>query len=1246
MSSPHSATDWTTVAPRTRAPGRSTPPPTASGTTHHPGHGRPLMTTSNKPDPTSSHTPRGRSSSRGEHDLGHGYDHTLSTIREDGYRPRARSAAPPIHQPPPLGSSQPMPLITLHRPSPIAPTTGFGGTTDASLQHSTLASTVTPTRPSLPAGGFFPPVPSYDNHAEQQEPTPEALDIMHSALSKHLRHWSLSDFGPLAELTGRSVLVSLLVDYSHAVRPGGLSSMQRRSLAQRARTTHPGKLLQLIKDRKRALEYTELTLTTAYPPQIESQLCPAETPDLVANDGLRKRIRNPNLTRGDLLQLILPFMQCYYSSDTGIESIIRAMPLPEIRDLVYTPGAIMQLMKSPQRLHHFETPHWYSLRRTPTCPFGPSDAHTPSNPHLPTLQLLGLPHTFPALPTSTQKTLLLSALPTYLADKVAHSRVLEIIIEFGNFTPDELLQALLPPRFNNLLTSHTDSRQVHRYRIVFKHDNVGTSHWRDPCGLILAHWLRAVLPPLGLAHSVALTSSPHDLTQLETIVSMTFLPPHAELQKYIYDIRPRHNKAKRFEVWLTSTCPSLGTDMSADISPQALADYRLQLQTHHIRIQRAEYYLADSIPCVLLTQSISQDIDALIVNELYSRILKADLANASPDPPFYTTWCSIATTDARHSTMAKCVMTHPMVAPALTEVLLALPSEDASQVTGGYGFLPIPTPSTMGDEARYHAITVQLEFSQRLISTQISGLPPTDWFTTPGHPAPPQLTPPAHLRHPTWADLIVRGSFTQDDHTLTPSPIIKLSTDVSCTRCSFTAYKADAEALVRYTRLLFIALSSWAGDAYPLTCHVSSAQVLLSQANYASHALPGTGHDTLLRTTADTLHAEIRELRDLILAQSHEIGNLASRLDAPNGATQQPGLVLEDMASSVTSSITSTLSSASRTASTHCQQFLASQKTMLAAFFHDHTTQLTSLYARSNASETRDTQFHNLVRTYTESIKSRDAEISRSDLLRHAVEHNTQQLSHLVTAFQSTTLRATDVQETTSPMITGTSPPTRATLLPPTPGAPPKALVSTAPLHLNLEIDSTATDSSSLPLQLFTPTPPEIPPETSTHDTPAPSPALPEVCTACTNSEGSLMACEDCNHPFHLACLFEEVQSSDLLCQRCTENRQRLNTQTEAMDARENASTHSSSSSGSSSTPSSSSDDDFSPDARSSLGNNPTDTLPATQRLSPRGLPNKRVGRLQRPTTATPNYSQSTLSFTSKRKSPRINPSSDPNVPN
>ena len=712
-------------------------------------------------------------------------------------------------------------------------------------------------------------------------------------------------------------------------------------------------------------------------------------------------------------------------------------------------------------------------------------------------------------------------------------------MEFGNLSHDELLPALLPLRFKTFLMPPEDTRQIHHYWLVFKHDNIGDSHyWRDSCGAILAHWLRAVLPPLlETAHSITLTKSPHNITQLDTVVSTTFLPPHAELQQYVRDIRPRHNKTKRFEVWLTSTCPLLGLDMSADIGTSAMADYLLQMKTHHIRLQQAESYLADSIPCVLLTHSISQDFDDLIVKELHSRILAADLASDSPDPPFYTTWCSVATTDTRHSTMAKCVMTHPMVAPALTAVLQALPCVDVSPVMGDYGFLPIPTPSTMGDEARFHAITVQTEFARQLISTQISGLPPTDWFTTPTRPIPTQLAPPSSPTDPTWADIIVRGSFIHDDNASTPSPIIKLSTDPSCTRCNFTANRADTASLVRYTRLLFIALSSWAGDDYPLTCHVSSAQVLLAHTSQAPHVPPGQGPD-VLQTTTETLHAEIRELRDLILAQSHEIGNLASRLDTPNGASQQPGLILEDMASSVTSSITSTLSSASRSATNQCQQFLASQKTILTAFFHDHTSQLTSLYARSNASETRDTQFHNLVRTYTDSIKGRDTEVSRTDQLRQAVEHNTQQLSQLVTVFRSSTLRSTDSQVTLSHPSAGTDSPTQ-TSLPPTPGAPAYTPATPIQFQHNLEVASGLTPADDRPLP--PPTQQHVPPtllvlsETPSHNAPT-SPSPTEVCTACTTTGDSLTACEDCNHPFHLACLVEEVQSSDLLCQRCTEN--------------------------------------------------------------------------------------------------------------
>ena len=386
---------WTTVTPRDRSPSCSSTPPATTGAPLRPGTER-LLTMLPGAAPVS-RIPRGRSSSGGNYDSDRGYDHSLPTIREGSTRPRSRSAAPPIHQSPPLGAYPPTPLTTLTRSLPFATPTGFGGTINTPSQRSVPTSTVTPSRTPPPTGGFFPSIPSYDNHAEQREPTPTALDIMHGALAKHLRHWSLSDFGPLTELTGRSVLVSLFVDYAHAVRPGGLSMMQRYSLAQRARTTHPGKLLQLIKDRRRALEYTEVTLTTAHPPQIESQLCPSDTPDLVANDGLRKHIRNPNLTRGDLLQMILPFLQCYYSADTGIEPIVRKMSRLEISDLVYTPGAVMRLMNSPNRINHFETPHWYSLRRTTYTTGQPVDQPHP-DPYSPTLILLGLPHTFPSLP--------------------------------------------------------------------------------------------------------------------------------------------------------------------------------------------------------------------------------------------------------------------------------------------------------------------------------------------------------------------------------------------------------------------------------------------------------------------------------------------------------------------------------------------------------------------------------------------------------------------------------------------------------------------------------------------------------------------------------------------------------------------------------------------------------------------------------------------------------------------------------
>ena len=1209
--------DWTTVSSRNRAPARPTTPSDAHGST--------------LPDD-------GNRQSRGRSARGRSGG-TLTTIHEDGSHPRSRSlvtppiprhsagpqpvtlmtplhtAPPPDHHPPAF--KWPRPHRT--RPPPSPSDSGKGGTTPPGGRLPI---------PPRPQTGFFPTIPPYARHAEQQAPSPSAVKILNDVLSKHIGDWTLNDFAPLAEPTGRSILISLFIDFSHAVRSGGLSTIQRRLIAQRARLTHPAKLLELIKDQKKALVFINNTFLTSRPPPLELQLCPSGSPDLVANDGLRKRIGDANLTRGDLLQIILPFLQCYYSSDPGFGEVVRQMSISEISTLVYTPGAIPLLMTQQHRTFSFDTPCWYLLGSTPDIhetiaapSIGPTSQHT--------LEQMGfVAQDFYSLPPAKQKTLLLSALPIYLTGTIPHSRIIDALVTFGNAAPDEMIDMLQPTRFNSILgispLPAESTPQLYRYRLLFKHDNHGGSHyWRGSPDTVLHLWLRAVLPPLQTnGHSITLTRSPHEISQHDTLISTSFLPPPVDLHQYIYHPFPRHNKFKRFEVWLTSTHSSIGAAVHESFDPTGTATYQQHLRTSNLWVQHAERFLADTIPCVLLTKSISQDLDALIVEELQSRIIGANLASSISDPPFYTTWCSVTTSDNQHTTLAKCVMAHPLVAQALTEVLLHLPTPDTTPVTGDYGFLPIPKPSIIGDDARFHAITAQSEFSEQLISTQISGLPPTDWFHGPAERIPTSLVPP-DLSTASWSQIIVRGSIICEELTL-PSPIIKLSTDPSCTRCTLTAYMDDVEDLIRYTRLLFIAMSGWAGDGYTLTCHVSSAQTLLQ--TLVPHPIAHTPD-----STADgVIRTEIRELRDLILAQAQEISRLASNFDNHEHKSRQFEVHLEDTATSVTGSITSTLSSASRSAMSQCQSFLASQSSTIASFLSDHSTQLSSLYARSNSSESRDVQLHNLIRTYTEAAKRRDTETPKTDLLRITVEDNTRQLTKLVDSFRTIS--------TITPTLPNPSPSTA--------DAPPDPFTETLTSSLTLtDIDGHTPNTEDIsPTSGDTHSPPpstliaDTPAHTHTPTTPPQSPTPPltqqDTCSGCATPGGSLLLCAECHAPFHHDCLFEEIQSSDLLCRGCSDNRhcppppQVLPT---------NSDTPTGPSSDSSTSSSSTSDDDFTTTPRTTRRTGLAGIAPTSQRLSPRGLPPKRQSRLRK-TTTQPNYSQSTLSFASKRQSSRINP--------
>jgi hypothetical protein len=57
------------------------------------------------------------------------------------------------------------------------------------------------------------------------------VKIFDGVISKRIKDWKLPDFAPLADPIGRSVLISLFVDFSHAIQPGGLTDTHRRLVA-------------------------------------------------------------------------------------------------------------------------------------------------------------------------------------------------------------------------------------------------------------------------------------------------------------------------------------------------------------------------------------------------------------------------------------------------------------------------------------------------------------------------------------------------------------------------------------------------------------------------------------------------------------------------------------------------------------------------------------------------------------------------------------------------------------------------------------------------------------------------------------------------------------------------------------------------------------------------------------------------------------------------------------------------------
>ena len=1062
----------------------------------------------------------------------------------------------PSRQPAPNGPNTP--------PSPLTPIFPPRSRPSGSVSTPTGTNLTRGDATKMEDDKYFPAIPPYPAHPLQHPSPPAALDLLDKLLGRPVSDWTMEDFKS-TDTTGTSVLVSLFIDYAHYLHPDGLTTSQRGLLSRTARATHPTRLLTFLIDPDKATSYISSSLESTPPLLRDVSLCPAATADLILNDGLRGRISSPGLTRGDLLQIILPFLKCFYPQDGEMEALIRKRTQTELDELVHTPGAVHTLALT--RSAPFTPPTWFILSRSGDKGTGDTQDDQDATLELRPLEHMGMsPTEFAAMPPAQQKAHALSGLYSFLESKLPPKTIIAALVQLGTAPPEDILTLLQPDNFHRLVglpPPKVPPLPLFRIRLLLQHNGRGgTRYWSTTPGAVIQQWLQALLPALrDSPHLITLTLSPHGTDHREFTIDRDSLPTTDSLQPFAHRARLVDGKFRRLELWLVTSCPGLATDISHTTSDLATTQYPKQLSSSRIWVQQVEKFFADSHPCILLAHSIHRDDDLLVAAELQARLRAANFTD--DDIPFFISWGSVSTSDDAHSTMAKCVYTHSLLTTAMTSLFMELPTGPTTEltypITGKYHMLPLPSvPAKSNDEALRKVIDHQQSFLDSTTYTLISGLPATDWFTTPALSAPVALSMP--MPNPTWVQLLQYGQIKEPGGDI-QSPVITLSTDATYTRCYLTAYKNDARALVHFTRRLYTIFTSWLGSDQGLSCDVGDARTIARQ----NEQQDTEEHSRI----PDTLQQRVDELTVLVR-------HLVSRMDS-----QDESLANMSIPGTTSSSISSTISSASQSALSRCDTFLATLSSRFEAFLRDHSLQLASLYARSNSSDSRDGQLDNLVRAFA--VTSSTTE-KRTDAFRAAVEENTAQVASLVEEISRISHPAASKDNHLNSATPQLAPPTETDIAK---DALPKSTLT------DPEGDFTGMDE-------------------------------PTTCAECASHTGDFCTCTICNRLVHPGCLHDE--SSGTICRTCAATlHSDSDTQGGELEGYSSASPI-----GSPTLQLSTSMDEDSIANRGLM-----DTTP--KRLSPQGRPTKPATRFTRSainsSKQSPSYSQSTLSFSSKRAS-------------
>ena len=376
---------------------------------------------------------------------------------------------------------------------------------------------------------------------EMQKVTPtESMErLLRQIREKDITKLTLEDFTTADTNDGKSILITLLVNFVSTMRPE-LGEAQRARIVAHAAVHHMEYLHEALQDGDVALELTKSFLATR-PVKLGLQdLCPMDTPYLIIDTELRESLGQLTVTpSSELRRLISPFLQCFYPADWEmLEQTVQTVLEGQLQDFISTPGAMHTYFVDSNQNCNFDPPKWISFaslddtqgtKPPPISPQGVRDDDSDDERSVDSADLLHplremrIDQTeFSQLEPETQKKQILAVFPTQMAAVLPADVFGYMIVMLSEMSATSIFGAMDPLTFHRLVrharrtatkaADLTPAPQIYYYRFRVQHLGRGYNSWANlSASVILRAWIDAWIPLFSASrYTFALIKRPSD----------------------------------------------------------------------------------------------------------------------------------------------------------------------------------------------------------------------------------------------------------------------------------------------------------------------------------------------------------------------------------------------------------------------------------------------------------------------------------------------------------------------------------------------------------------------------------------------------------------------------------------------------------------------------------------------------------------------------------------------------------------